>query len=485
MRRSYSSIQKTDLLKLASIVGKSNLLLPGGDGTERYTTDWLGNNPSPLSSVVRPGDTREVSEVLKYCNFRGIGVVPQAGNTGLVRGGVPSESSQIVLSVERLNSISHIDEESGVVVCGAGVVLQTLDEALKEKGLMAPLDLGAKGSCMIGGNVSTNAGGLRLLRYGSLHGSVLGLEVVLANGTVLNMMTTLRKDNVGFDVKQIFIGGEGALGVITAVSLLAAPRPTTVNVSMLGVRSFENCRRLLRLARQKCGEIISAVEFSDTQALGLAMGAMAGFGPLPFQSPHPFYLFLETSGSHSSHDQEKLMGFLEAAQSAGLLEDGVIAGDVRQARSIWRLREDLPVGIAKRGKVFKYDVSLALPRMYSFVEATRERLSNLGWDAKGVIPVGYGHLGDGNLHLNVSTPLSISMPGGQAFLSALERDIEPWVYEWTLKEGGSISAEHGIGRDKVEWLPRAKPEAVVLAMRGIKELLDPKGIMNPGKVLSS
>ena len=486
MRRAFTRLHSTlaasDLSAFRSLLGPANVLPGGSDEAARYSTDWLKQYSGAPSVVLRPGDTAGVAGVLRHCHARGLAVVPQGGNTGLVGGSVPTARGEVLLSTERLNRIEHIDDDSGAVVCGAGVVLQALDEALAARGLMAPLDLGAKGSCMIGGNVSTNAGGLRLLRYGSLHGSVLGLEVVLADGTVLDCLTTLRKDNVGLDVKQLFIGAEGSLGVVTRVALLAAPRPAAVNVALFGVASFEHCRSLLRLARGSCGEILSAVEFGDRAAVELAMGALEGLGPLPFpaaSAEHPFYVFIETAGSHARHDEEKLAAFFEAALAAGLVGEGVVAADARQARRIWRLREDLSVGVSRRGHVFKYDVSLPSPRMYALVEATRERLSARGWDAEGVVPVGYGHLGDGNLHLNVST-----RGRAQAYLPALERDIEPWVFEWVLGEGGSISAEHGLGQAKAAWLPRAKPPAVVAAMRAIKGVLDPLGLMNPGKVFS-
>lgn len=374
-RRCYQTLVASDVQKFRSLLGATNVL--ENAQASKYSVDWLKQYQGTPSVVLRPKTTQETSAILAHCHARGLPVVPQGGNTGLVGGSVPTTLGEVVLSMERMNEIETIDEDSGAVVCGAGVVLQTLDEALKAKGLMAPLDLGAKGSCMVGGNVSTNAGGLRLLRYGSLHGSVLGLEVVLSDGSVLNCLSTLRKDNVGFDVKQLFIGAEGALGVVTRVALLAAPLPASVNVAMFGVASFEHCRALLRLARTQCGEILSAVEFSDAAAMGLALEHLEGLGPLPFppaSASHPFYVFIETAGSHAGHDAEKLEGFLEAAAAGGLVGEGVVAADLKQARKLWRLREDLSVGIQRRGHVFKYDVSLPTPRMYALVEDTRERL---------------------------------------------------------------------------------------------------------------
>ncbi len=475
----HARLAASDTRHFTALLGAQHVLPPTDERTARYAVDWLRQYSGTPSLVLRPGSTEDVSRVLAHCHARGLPVVPHGGNTGLVGGAVPTaRGGEVVLSLERLNAIHSIDEDSGAVVCGAGVVLQALDEALGAQGLMAPLDLGAKGSCQVGGNVSTNAGGLRLLRYGSLHGSVLGLEVVLADGAVLDCLTTLRKDNVGLDVKQLFIGAEGALGIVTRVALLAAPRPASVNVALLGVASFDHCRALLRLARARCGEILSAVEFADGAAVGLALDQLEGLGPLPLGAPHPFYLFIETSGSVAAHDEEKLHGFLEAAGATGLVGEGVVAASEQQARRLWRLREELSLGIQRRGHVFKYDVSLPLPRMYALVEAARARLAQ--WEAReGVLSTGFGHLGDGNLHLNISTP-----GRGQPYLAALQRDIEPWVFDSVLAEGGSVSAEHGLGQAKAHLLAQAKGAVAVGVMRDIKRLLDPKGILNPGKLFA-
>lgn len=406
------------------------------------------------------------------------------GNTGLVGGSVPI-GHEIVLSLERMNSVVAFDEASGVLVCEAGCVLQGLDEKLANHGYMMPLDLGAKGSCTIGGNVSTNAGGLRLLRYGSLHGSVLGVEVVQADGTVLDLMSVLRKDNVGFDLKQLFIGAEGSLGIVTAASIQTAPRPASVNVAMFGCQSFEACRTLLRSAKRGLGEILSAVEFVDRDAMDLTLGTLfpeagpAPFGTstMPMSEPHNFYVVIETAGSNAAHDNEKLEGFLSTVTDAGTVQDGVVAADVKQARHLWRLREDVSVAISQRGHVYKYDLSFPLPHMYDIVEVMREKLAP--WRAShGVVPVGYGHLGDSNLHLNISTPSR-----NQPYHDQLLQEIEPFVFEFTLQHKGSVSAEHGLGQAKSSWLDRAKPAPATALMRQLKSILDPHGILNPCKVI--
>ena len=495
----------SDLAALRAIVGEAHVLDGASHDAAPFQLDWLKQYPGRAACVVRPADTAQVAAVLRLCGARGLGVVPQGGNTGLVGGGVPRAAAprradEVVLSLQRLSRIENFDEDSMAVVCGAGTVLQALDAFLAERGCMVPLDLGSKGSCVLGGNVSTNAGGLRLLRYGSLHGSVLGLEVVTARGETLDMLSTLRKDNVGFDVKQLFVGSEGALGVVTRVALLAAPRPSSVSVAVFGVASFDNCRRLLRLARAELGETLSAAEFVDGRAMQLtletlklaspfasadagAAGAGAGAGASASASTgaaeaHAFNFFVETAGCNAAHDAEKLAGFLERASEQGLIADGVVAADSAQARRLFRLREDVSVALSQRGHVFKYDVSLRLRDMDALVQEMRARLDARGWAARGVVTVGYGHIGDGNLHLNISTP-----GRAQDYLSRLAGDIEPFVYERVLALGGSVSAEHGVGQAKVEWLARSKPAPVVALMRTLKSALDPDGTLNPGKVL--
>jgi D-2-hydroxyglutarate dehydrogenase len=366
-----------------------------------------------------------------------------------------------------------------------------------------PLDLGAKGSCHIGGNVATNAGGLRLLRYGSLHGSVLGLEAVLADGTVLDLLTTLRKDNTGYDLKQLFIGSEGTLGLITAVAIHCPPRPLAVNVSYLAVPSFEAAQQVFVAAKRDLGEVLSAFEFLDRESLDITLRHLPGAkDPLP-SCQAPFYLVVETSGSSAAHDSEKLERFLEDVMGQGLVLDGAVAQDGTQARQMWHLREGITEGLRHRGAIYKYDVSLPIPQMYRLVEDMRGRLaaafpgqagsssssssggsgssrssndssSSSSKDWPPIRVAGYGHLGDGNLHLNISAP---------SYSEELRQQIEPFVYEWTASHRGSVSAEHGLGFMKASCIGYSKPPAAVAVMRAVKAALDPNGILNPHKVL--
>ncbi|XP_074172769.1 D-2-hydroxyglutarate dehydrogenase, mitochondrial isoform X3 [Rhinolophus sinicus] len=331
-----------------------------------------------------------------------------------------------------------------------------------------PLDLGAKGSCHIGGNLATNAGGLRFLRYGSLHGTVLGMEVVLANGTILSGLTSLRKDNTGYDLKQLFIGSEGTLGVITAVSILCPPKPKAVNVAFLGCPGFAEVLQTFSSCKGMLGEILSAYEFMDAECMQLVGHHLQLASPV---QESPFYVLIETSGSRAEHDAEKLSDFLEQVLGSGLVTDGTLATDQRKIKALWALRERITEALSLDGYVYKYDVSLPVERLYDLVTELRARLSPR---AKHV--VGYGHLGDGNLHLNVTA---------EAFSASLLGDLEPYVYEWTAGQQGSVSAEHGVGFKKKDILGYSKPPEALQLMQQLKALLDPKGILNPYKTLPS
>lgn len=429
--------------------------------------DWLGKYRGNSTLALAPSTPQELSSILAYCNDKNIAVVPQGGNTSLVGGSVPIHD-EVIITLKRMDNIRRFDAVSGSVVVESGVILQNLDEFLSNKGYIVPLDLGAKGSCHIGGNVATNAGGLRLLRYGSLHGNVLGLEVVLPDGEIISQLTGLRKDNTGYDIKQMFIGSEGTLGIITAVSLLCPPRPKSVQVAFLGLQSFEHVQQLFTEAKKDLGEILSAFEFLDNQCLEIV--CKVHDKPSPLEEKSPFYVLIETHGSNEVHDKEKLNMFLEKVLNEDLVLDGTIAQDETQVKSIWSYRENIPESLGRIGKVYKYDVSLPLNHMYELVEVIKSRLV----DVEKATVVGYGHLGDSNLHLNVTEPTY----NEQTFSK-----IEPYVYEFTSDKGGSISAEHGLGQMKNEHIYYSKSKKEVQIMKQFKAFLDPKGIMNPYKVL--
>ncbi|XP_065529845.1 D-2-hydroxyglutarate dehydrogenase, mitochondrial isoform X2 [Lathamus discolor] len=362
-----------------------------------FNVDWLKSVRGCSKLMLKPQTTAEVSQVLRYCYERNLAVNPQGGNTGLVGGSVPV-FDEIILSTVLMNRITSFDKVSGILVCQAGCILEKLNEYLEEQGFIMPLDLGAKGSCHIGGNVATNAGGLRLLRYGSLRGTVLGLEVV----------------------------------------------------------------------RAMLGEILSAYEFMDEKCMELVERHLKLTSPV---RDSPFYVLIETSGSNSTHDEEKLNNFLEQAMTSGLVTDGTVATDEKKIKTLWSLRERITEALTHDGCVYKYDISLPVGKLYDLVTDTRARL---GPSAKSV--VGYGHLGDGNLHLNVTA---------ESYSHSLLDAIEPFVYEWTARYNGSISAEHGLGFKKKQFIQYSKPKEAIHLMQHFKAMLDPKGILNPYKMLPS
>jgi len=461
----FAAVSETDLNTFHSLLPGPERVITDAADLEGYNTDWQQKFRGQSQVVLRPKTTEEVSAVMKHCYERGLAVVPQGGNTGLVGGSVPV-FDEVVISLALMNKVLDFDPISGILVCESGCILEHLDNELAKQGFMMPLDLGAKGSCHIGGNVSTNAGGLRLVRYGSLHGTVMGLEVVLPDGTIMSTLSKLRKDNTGYDLKQLFIGAEGTLGIVTAVSILTPPKPNAVNVALVACESYEKVIETSRAAKRELSEVLSALEFFDVRCKRLVEEQL-GFAN-PIAGEHPFYVLLETSGSNSDHDEEKLGSFLQDAMEAGRVLDGVIAQDDTQIGNIWRLRESIATALKHAGKVYKYDVSIPVPVLYDLVEDMR-----LKTEGKADV-LGYGHLGDGNLHLNFSAP---------EYSEELVGLIEPYVYEWTSGHAGSISAEHGLGLQKANCMHYSKPKEAVEVMQKIKDLFDPKGIMNPYKTL--
>lgn len=406
---------------------------------KRYNRDWTGKYCGAARLVLCPSSVAQVQAILRYCNERRLAVVPQGGNTGLVGGSVPV-FDELILSLERLNRIRAFEALSGVVTTEAGCILQRVDEYVRERGHVMPLDLGAKGSCQIGGCVATNAGGLRLLRYGSLHGNVLGLQIVLADGTLLEGRGSCRKDNTGYDYKQLFIGSEGTLGVVTAASLLTPPKPSSVNVALLTVPTYDDIIKIFVKAKRNLGEVLSAFEFWDLGAQRL-LEAHFSASQSPLQMQSGFAVLIETSGSNAEHDTAKLMAFLEDVQHEALATDGTIAQDETQLKDLWALREGIPEACSKKGIVLKYDVSLPTPtQMYEPVLALTRRLADLG--AVRCI-VGYGHFGDGNIHINIA-------------LTRLDDEsvslIEPFIYDFIRTGKASLAPPSSTGCRGSEWI---------------------------------
>ncbi|KAF9452621.1 FAD-binding domain-containing protein [Macrolepiota fuliginosa MF-IS2] len=438
----------------------------------------MGRFRGSSSTVLKPKTTQQVSQILKWCNDRRIPVVPQGGNTGLVGGSVPVKD-ELILSLSNMNKVRDFDPVSGILVADAGCILQSLTDYVAPHNHIMPIDLGAKGSCQIGGNVSTNAGGLRLLRYGSLHGTVLGLEVVLPDGTILDQLTTLRKDNTGYDIKQLFIGAEGTLGIITGVSILTPPAPQASNNVILALPSFKNVLPLYQTVKRQLSEILSAFEFIDRTAYDLAVkhGQGRALSDEDIEGAECFVL-VETSGGKREHDEEKLSTLLESLLEAEtpLINTGVLSQSPAQFSSLWALREGVTEAVSKEGKPYKYDISVPLSSFQDVVDGTREHLRSKGLlhDKAVKHVLGYGHVGDGNLHLNIVA---------DSYLPEIQDALEPYIYEVVSSYRGSISAEHGIGHQKTHALHYSKDHVSINLMKKIKNVLDPNGIMNPGKVL--
>jgi FAD/FMN-containing dehydrogenase len=467
----YAQVTEEHVRFFKGLLGSESAIIDGvtrdaTDDIEPFNGDWMRKYRGHTKLVLKPGSTGEVSKVLKYCNDNKLAVVPQGGNTGLVGGSVPV-FDEIVINMSRMNKIRSFDEVSGTLVADAGCILEVTDNFLKEKNHIFPLDLGAKGSCHIGGNVATNAGGLRLLRYGSLHGNVLGIEAVLPDGTIVDDLSKLRKNNTGYDLKQLFIGGEGTIGIITGVSILCPQRSKAINVAFFGLESFEKVQLAFREAKGQLSEILSAFELMDSSAQDLVHTVTKNKRPL--ENKHPFYCLIETSGSNSEHDNEKLEKFLEYVLEKEIVSDGVVAQDTTQVKSLWGWREGIPECLGHWGGVYKYDLSIPISELYTLVEETRDKISKAGLigetDEYPVVDVvGYGHMGDSNLHLNVAT---------RGYDKRVEKVLEPFVYEWISKRNGSISAEHGLGLAKKNYIGYSRSETMINLMKQLKNLYDP------------
>ncbi|KAF5870906.1 putative d-lactate dehydrogenase 2 protein [Botrytis fragariae] len=477
----FAKITEENVKFFKDLLGKESAIIDGvtkdaTDDLEPFNGDWMRKYRGHTSLVLKPGSTEEVSKILKYCNDNMLAVVPQGGNTGLVGGSVPV-FDEIVINMSRMNQIRSFDEVSGTLVVDAGVVLEVADNYLAERKHIFPLDLGAKGSCHIGGNVATNAGGLRLLRYGSLHGNVLGIEAVLPDGTIVDDLSKLRKNNTGYDLKQLFIGGEGTIGIITGISIICPQRSNAINVAFFGLESFEKVQEAFKEAKGQLSEILSAFELMDSHSQDLVQRVTKNKRPL--EGEYPFYCLIETSGSNSEHDQEKLNNFLEHVMEKEIVSDGTLAENATQIKDLWSWREGIPECLGHWGGVYKYDLSIPLKELYQLVEDVRGKITEAGLigdteDHPVVGVVGYGHMGDSNLHLNVAT---------RSYDKRVEKVLEPFVYEWIAKRNGSISAEHGLGLAKKNYIGYSRSETMIGLMKGIKNLYDPNGIMNPYKYI--
>jgi FAD/FMN-containing dehydrogenase len=466
----------SDLLDaLREVVGAAQVLV-GGD-LSAYELDWRKRYRGRALAVVRPGCTEEVAALVRLCRRHGVSLVPQGGNTGLVGGGVPDDSGrQLLLSLTRMQRIRHIDADNLTVTVEAGCVLQSLQQAAADAGLLFPLSLAAQGSCTIGGNLASNAGGTQVLRYGNARELCLGLEVVTPQGEVWNGLAGLRKDNTGYDLRDLFIGSEGTLGVITAATMKLHPRPGATMTALAACPSIESCVALLRLARQRLDAGLTGFEVMERPALALVA---QHFPALPRPLPDaPWTVLLELAAADEAQARSLLETTLGEALEAGCVDDAVVAESLAQSQALWHLRESIPLAQAEEGLNIKNDIALPVSAIPGFVNTMG---SALRARVPGIRLVTFGHLGDGNLHYNLQAPDGVSAP---AFLAQHEAALNQQVYDAVMACGGSFSAEHGIGALKLGELAQRKSAVALGMMRAIKQALDPDGLMNPGRVLA-
>ncbi|MEZ5784991.1 MAG: FAD-binding oxidoreductase [Xanthobacteraceae bacterium] len=459
--------------RFVAIVGAKNAITdPAGQASYLVEERGLYRGCSPV--VLRPATVGEVSAILKLAHDLGTPVVPQGGNTGLVGGQVPLDG-EIVLSLRRLDRIREVDPVSNTMTCEAGVVLAAAQAAAAAAERFFPLSLGAEGSCTIGGNLATNAGGVAALAYGVARDFVLGLEVVLADGRVWHGLNKLKKDNTGYDLKDLFIGAEGTLGVITAAVLKLHPAPKTVETAFIGLASVEAAVQLLTLAQELTGSAATSFELIGRRPVEFAVRHLSGLR-VPLASAHRWYVLLELKSSAREPLHDKLENVLTRAFEQNLVEDAAIAESIDQRNAFWRLRELVVEAQKFEGGSIKHDVSVPVSAVPEFIRQADAAVEAL---IPGARPVPFGHLGDGNIHYNVTQPVGVDK---QAYL-ARWHEMNDCVHAVVHKLGGSISAEHGIGRLKRDDLARVKDPVALDLMRALKRMLDPKGILNPGKVV--
>ena len=463
-----------DLLpRFAAIVGEKYAVTDAAT-LEPYLIEGRGLYHGHTSMLLRPGSVAEVAAILKLANATKTPLVPQGGNTGLVGGQIPLDG-ELLLSLTRLDKIREVDPSSNAMTCEAGVVLQNAQEAAAAADRLFPLTLGAEGSCTIGGNLSTNAGGTGALAYGIARELVLGLEVVLADGRVLNLLSKLKKDNTGYDLRHIFVGAEGTLGLITATVLKIFPRPRAVETAFIGVPSPQAALALLNLAQSQAGGTVTSFELIVRDIIDFAVRHGHGVRD-PLGAKHPWYVMLEVSSQNKEGLRNSVENLLATAVEQGLVSDATIAANIEQTRAFWHLRHVLPEVQKPEGGSIKHDVSVPVAAVPDFIAEASAAVQKL---IPGCRPVPFGHLGDGNIHFNVSQPVGAD----PAQFLARWSEINAAVDKIVLKHHGSFSAEHGIGKLKRETLAKVKDPVALDLMRGLKRMLDPNGILNPGKVL--
>jgi FAD/FMN-containing dehydrogenase len=462
--------------RLAAVVG-ADQIVTGDDAARDYGIDWRKRYYGRPLAVARPRTTEEVAGLVRICAQARIAIVPQGGNTGLVGGATPDASGrQLVINLARMNRVRAVDTANNTMTVEAGCVLANVQQAARDAGRFFPVSLASEGSCEIGGNLSTNAGGTAVLRYGNTREQVLGIEVVLPSGEVWDGLRGLRKDNTGYDLKHLFVGAEGTLGIITAAVLKMYPIAAAKATAVVALDTPRQAVALLGLLQTRCGERLTGFELFSDFCLGLVLKHYPG-SAVPFGTRHPQYVLLELSDTHDEHAVGDLLeSSLGEAFDAGLVRDAALATSEAQARAMWALRENASEAQAHEGKNIKHDVSIPVSAIADFIETTDAAVAK---SFPGARLVTFGHLGDGNLHYNVSAPEGVDPEAWMANLAA----VNLLVHDSAARYNGSISAEHGLGQLKRDEILRYKSPVELDLMRRIKAAIDPHGLMNPGKVL--
>ncbi len=466
------------LEEAASLLGPRGLTRDA-ELMEPWLTDWRGNYHGKALALASPASTEDVAALVRLCARHGVGIVPQGGNSGMSGGATPDASGhQIVLSLRRMDAIRAIDAEARQVTCEAGTILQTLHHAVEAHGLRFPLTLGGKGSATVGGLISTNAGGTQVLRHGTMRAQVLGLEAVLADGSRFDALVPLKKDNRGFDLKQLLIGSEGTLGIVTAATLRLAPALAARCVMWAGVESLQQARALLLHCESQAGDAVEGFEIIPAYSLGAVLRHLPG-SRAPLETEHVWHVLIELGADAGGADDlaQRAETMLASAFDAGLIENATIAASESQAEAFWLLRESISAAERARGPAVQHDVSVAVERMPAFVDAVMPEV-----EARfpGTRAIAYGHLGDGNVHLHVLAPAGAVHGEWQ---KGAGKEISAFVYDCVSAWGGSISAEHGIGQAKLAELARLTDPVRLAMMQAVKKALDPSNILNPGKLV--
>ena len=469
-------LQSSVVEMLANIVGPSACLT--GEEATPYATDWRRRYFGAALCVVKPSSTEEVARVVRACAEAGVPIVPQGGNTGLCGGATPDAAGRaVILNLSRMNRVRAIDEINSTVTVEAGCTLASVQQAAEQSGRLFPLSLAAEGTAQIGGNLSTNAGGTAVLRYGNTRDLVLGIEVVLPDGAIWDGLRGLRKDNTGYDLKHLFIGAEGTLGVITAAVLKLFPLPQSRIAAVVALRDASEALRLLTFVQQRVGNRLTGFEVFSDFCLGLVLKHFPE-SVAPFGQRHPQYLLMEISEQGpEAAAAEMLEGVLGEALEAGLIVDAAVSRSLAQFKALWALRDNISEAQAKEGPNVKHDVSIPISRMADYISATDEELARAYPSARVVT---FGHVGDGNVHYNVSAPEGVD---ASEFIREHTEAINRLVHDSVSRFGGSISAEHGLGQYKRLEITRYKSPVEMRLMRAVKYAIDPRGLMNPGKVL--